>query len=226
MPRTTSSSELDAPRGRSRAWSRRPAAPRVGEVRRPRRPLPEFKRDRLYRRVRPPRHDRGGARSGASGAQRELRGGRTCQRLARAPRTSPMKVVDVEMRPGAAGASPCRSAPRSASTSASSCATSPASSGPGSRCGRSAPATPPAHGRHRPVRPAALLLLATSEVRAHLGEDGQGPGHAAHRQPAPRQLRAAQVLPSLRVLDLRGAAAPAARAWARPARPTAGAGGA
>ncbi len=64
--------------------------------------------------------------------------------------------------------------------------------------------------RHRPLRPAALLLVAPAQVRSDLGQDGQGAGHAADRQPAARQLRAAQVLPALRVLDLRGAALAAA----------------
>src|SRR5581483_4500965 len=39
-----------------------------------------------------------------------------------------------------------------------------------------------------------------------LGQDGQGPGHAAHRQPATGQLRPAEVLPAVRVLPLPGAA--------------------
>ena len=53
------------------------------------------------------------------------------------------------------------------------------------------------------------------QVRPDLGEDGQGAGHAAHGQPAARQLRSSQVLSPLRVLDLRGAAlAPAARQYA------------
>ena len=56
-----------------------------------------------------------------------------------------------------------------------------------------------------PVRAPALLHVAPARVRADLGEDGQGPGHAAHRQPAARQLRPAQVLPALRVLDVPGA---------------------
>jgi len=69
----------------------------VGEVRRPQRPLPEFKRGRLYRRV----------LRRASGAElaewrerraREVQGVATCQRLARARGLS-MKIVDVEMEP-------------------------------------------------------------------------------------------------------------------------------
>jgi cell fate regulator YaaT (PSP1 superfamily) len=67
----------------------------IGEVRRPRRPLPDFKRDRLYRRVVRPAtateereyRDRG---------QREERAVVSAQRLAR-ERGMPIKVVDVEM---------------------------------------------------------------------------------------------------------------------------------
>src|SRR5207302_580548 len=73
------------------------------------------------------------------------------------------------------------------------------------------------HGRHRAVRPPALLQLASAALRSDLGEDGQGPGHAADRQPPARQLRPPQVLSALRVLDLRGAqVAPAARELALP----------
>ena len=69
----------------------------VAEVRRPQRPLPEFKRGRLYRRV----------LRRASGAElaewrerraREVQAVATCQRLARARGLS-MKIVDVEMEP-------------------------------------------------------------------------------------------------------------------------------
>jgi cell fate regulator YaaT (PSP1 superfamily) len=67
----------------------------LGEVRRPRRPLPAFKRDRLYRRV-----VRAGteaeARDYRDRRQRELRAVATAQRLARA-RGLTIKVVDVEM---------------------------------------------------------------------------------------------------------------------------------
>src|SRR5262249_19994217 len=80
--------------------------------------------------------------------------------------------------------------------------------------GRDAPDRGAGHdegpGRHRPVRAPALLHLAPPALRSDLGEDGQGAGHAAHRQPPARKLRPAQVLPALRVLDLRGASVAAA----------------
>src|SRR5262249_57004475 len=60
-------------------------------------------------------------------------------------------------------------------------------------------------GRHRALRTPALLHLAPPGVLPELGEDGQAAGHAADRQSPARQLRPAQVLPALRVLDLRGA---------------------
>jgi cell fate regulator YaaT (PSP1 superfamily) len=67
----------------------------LGEIRRPRRPLPDFKRDRLYRRVvraateaeEREYHDRRG---------REERAVTSAQRIAR-DRAMPMKIVDVEM---------------------------------------------------------------------------------------------------------------------------------
>ncbi len=67
----------------------------LGEVRRPRRPLPDFKRDRLFRRV---------VRAATPAEEREYRERRnrearameTARRLAHA-RSMPMKVVDVEM---------------------------------------------------------------------------------------------------------------------------------
>jgi len=67
----------------------------LGEVRRPRRPLPDFKRDRLYRRV---------VRAATGAEEREYRDRRpreeravaSAQRLAHA-RSMPIKVVDVEM---------------------------------------------------------------------------------------------------------------------------------
>src|SRR2546428_373762 len=62
-----------------------------------------------------------------------------------------------------------------------------------------------AQGRHGAVRPPALLLVLPPALRADLREDGEGPGHAAHRQPAAGQLRTAEVLSPLRVLDLPGA---------------------
>ena len=67
----------------------------LGEVRRPRRPLPESKRDRLYRRVVRPATE-AEAREYRDRRQREERAVGTAQRLARA-RGLPMKVVEVEM---------------------------------------------------------------------------------------------------------------------------------
>jgi cell fate regulator YaaT (PSP1 superfamily) len=71
----------------------------MGEVRRPRRPVPESKKDRLYRRV---------VRRATTGEEREYRERRErekhavgiCQDLARR-RNLVMKVVDVEMHPAA-----------------------------------------------------------------------------------------------------------------------------
>ena len=67
----------------------------LGEVRRPRRPLPDFRRDRLYRRfvraATPPEEQEYRTRR-----QRESRALESAQQLARA-RSMPMKVVDVEM---------------------------------------------------------------------------------------------------------------------------------
>jgi cell fate regulator YaaT (PSP1 superfamily) len=70
----------------------------LGEVRRPRRPLPDFKRDRLFRRfvrVATPAEER----DYRDRRQREERGLAAAHRLARA-RALPMKVVDVEMPGG------------------------------------------------------------------------------------------------------------------------------
>src|SRR5262245_3045189 len=67
----------------------------VAEVRRPKRPLPEFKRGRLYRRV----LRLATAEAAAEGGERrprEVEAVETCRRLARA-RGLTMKVVDVEM---------------------------------------------------------------------------------------------------------------------------------
>jgi len=67
----------------------------VAEVRRPERPLPEFKRGRLYHRV----IRRATAAESAEWRerrQREVEGAATCRRLARA-RGLTMKIVDVEM---------------------------------------------------------------------------------------------------------------------------------
>jgi cell fate regulator YaaT (PSP1 superfamily) len=67
----------------------------LGEVRRPRRPLPEFKRDRLFRRVVRPATEVE-AREYRDRRQREVRGIAAAQRLARS-RGMTLKVVDVEM---------------------------------------------------------------------------------------------------------------------------------
>jgi cell fate regulator YaaT (PSP1 superfamily) len=69
----------------------------VGEVRRPRRLLPDMKKDRLYRRVlRRATDDE--AREWRDRHAREREAVTTCQRLAQS-RNLVMKVVDVEMRP-------------------------------------------------------------------------------------------------------------------------------
>jgi cell fate regulator YaaT (PSP1 superfamily) len=67
----------------------------LGEVRRPRRPLPEFKRDRLFRRVVRDATETE-AREYRDRRQREERAIVTAQRLARS-RGMAMKIVDVEM---------------------------------------------------------------------------------------------------------------------------------
>ncbi|HEU5321228.1 MAG TPA: regulatory iron-sulfur-containing complex subunit RicT [Methylomirabilota bacterium] len=70
----------------------------LGEVRRPRRPVPEARQDRLYRRVvRPATEEEGGEYRGRR--RREEAAMVTAQRLARA-RGLGLKVVDVEMAPG------------------------------------------------------------------------------------------------------------------------------
>jgi cell fate regulator YaaT (PSP1 superfamily) len=69
----------------------------VGEVRRPGRPLPEFKRGRLYRRVVRRATDAEGA-EWRERRLREIAGAETCRRLARA-KALPIKIVDVEMEP-------------------------------------------------------------------------------------------------------------------------------
>jgi cell fate regulator YaaT (PSP1 superfamily) len=71
----------------------------IGEVRRPQRPLPEFRRDRLYRRVLRGVTDRE-AREHHERRERELAAVGTCQRMAR-ERGLAMKVIDVEMTAGA-----------------------------------------------------------------------------------------------------------------------------
>src|SRR5437016_12999043 len=69
----------------------------VGEVRRLQRPLPEFKRGRLYRRVlrRVSDAERSEWRERRG---REVQGVTTCQRMGRAWRM-PMKSLDVRMKP-------------------------------------------------------------------------------------------------------------------------------
>jgi cell fate regulator YaaT (PSP1 superfamily) len=67
----------------------------VGEIRRPRRELPEARRDRLYRQVLRPATE-AEARDWRERRQREERAIPVAQRLARS-RGLPMKVVDVEM---------------------------------------------------------------------------------------------------------------------------------
>jgi cell fate regulator YaaT (PSP1 superfamily) len=75
------------------------AEPVVGEVRRPRRPVPEHKRDHLYRRVLRQATD-AETRDFRDRREREKRGITTAQTLART-RALSMKVVDVEMHPTA-----------------------------------------------------------------------------------------------------------------------------
>ena len=70
----------------------------IGEVRRPQRTLPEFKRDRLYRRVLRAATERE-AREYHDQREREHRAVETCQRVAREHGLQ-MKVVDVEMASG------------------------------------------------------------------------------------------------------------------------------
>jgi cell fate regulator YaaT (PSP1 superfamily) len=71
----------------------------VGEVRRPKRLLPEAKRDRLYHRVLRPATD-AEAREYRERRAREEAAVATCQQMARG-RGLMMKVVDVEMQPAA-----------------------------------------------------------------------------------------------------------------------------
>ena len=70
----------------------------IGEVRRPSRPLPDFKRDRLYRRVLRSATQRE-AREHQDLRERERRAAETCQAIAREHGLQ-MKVVDVEMASG------------------------------------------------------------------------------------------------------------------------------
>jgi cell fate regulator YaaT (PSP1 superfamily) len=67
----------------------------VAEVRRPKRPLPEFKRGRAYRRV-VRRATTGEVANWREHRAREVRGVETCQRMARG-RSLPMKIVDVDI---------------------------------------------------------------------------------------------------------------------------------
>jgi cell fate regulator YaaT (PSP1 superfamily) len=71
----------------------------VGEVRRPRRPLPEFKRDRAYPRARRPATE-AEIQAWRERREREKRHRETAQRMAR-ERGLPMKIVDVELHPTA-----------------------------------------------------------------------------------------------------------------------------
>jgi cell fate regulator YaaT (PSP1 superfamily) len=75
------------------------SATAVGQVRRPRRPLPEAKRDRLYRRV-VRRATTSEVTEWRDRRERELAAVATSQRLARG-RGLTMKVIDVEMHPTA-----------------------------------------------------------------------------------------------------------------------------
>jgi len=71
----------------------------VGEVRRPRRPLPDFKRDRPFQRVQRPATEAEG-HEWRERREREKRAIVTCQHKARDHRLA-IKVVDVEFTPGA-----------------------------------------------------------------------------------------------------------------------------
>jgi cell fate regulator YaaT (PSP1 superfamily) len=75
------------------------ADPMIGEVRRPRRPLPEEKRDRPYRRVVRPATE-AETREYRSRAAREREAVGTAQQIART-RGLGLKVIDVEMHPHA-----------------------------------------------------------------------------------------------------------------------------
>ena len=69
----------------------------VGEVRRPKRPVPEWRRDRLYRKV-VRRATSSEASEWRERRAREIKGVETCQRMARG-RSLAMKIVDVEIEP-------------------------------------------------------------------------------------------------------------------------------
>ena len=70
----------------------------IGEVRRPARPLPDFRRDRLYRRVVRPATERE-TREHHDRREREREAVETCQRMAR-ERGLALKIIDVEMTAG------------------------------------------------------------------------------------------------------------------------------
>src|SRR5438034_1322490 len=115
------------------------AEPLIGEVRRPRRAVPEHKRDQLYRRVLRIATDEE-AREYHDRREREKRGILTAQGLAR-QRNLAMKVVDVELHPTARRVTIFFGADERVD-SASSSVISPASSARAWRCGRSARAIP------------------------------------------------------------------------------------
>jgi len=69
----------------------------VGEVRRPQRPLPDFRRDRMYRKI-VRRATSGEVAEWRERRAREIKGVESCQRMARG-RTLAMKIVDVEIEP-------------------------------------------------------------------------------------------------------------------------------
>ena len=144
----------------------------LGEIRRPRRAVPEFKRDRLFRRVVRIATD-AEAREYRDRRQREERAIATAQRVVHS-REMPMKVVDVEMYGperrvtvyfNAEDRLDFRDLVRDLAREFRA-------------RDRDAAGRRPRHdagdGRHRPVRPPALLLVASAEVRPDLGEDGQG----------------------------------------------------
>jgi cell fate regulator YaaT (PSP1 superfamily) len=143
----------------------------VGEVRRPKRPLPEFKRGRLYRTVLR-RATEAETAEWRDRRERELRHAESCRRRARG-RGLQLKIVDVEIDPRHRRVTVLFSA-RSAWTSAISCGTSPTSSLPHRDAADRRSRHHQAHGRHRPLRPPALLLVLPQELRPDLREDGQG----------------------------------------------------
>ena len=82
-------------------WSRRAGGPAVAEVRRPKRPLPEFKRGRLYRRV-----IRLATRRGSGGVARAARAGGGSGRDLPAARPGPRPRDEDRGRGDRAGAPP------------------------------------------------------------------------------------------------------------------------